>query len=330
MDRQNELRRICNYAVWRKESSKSASYFLLLFFHGYTRREVAALALLPIAAIHNKLKVGGYAFTEVHFAETSNEHLPTSSVPESVFEPTNSDFEVSHAPDGPVAGDKIGGLSGSTNTRLVHMEVDVLYRLNQLVADVGEPIQITRTPNGHIRVTGTVTSKALRAQISAALQTVPEHQLLQVQLATQGSLQVAIPSAALAPRPYQVYELVPTTPPANPILRNFFAAKGLTGNQIDAAVAQFSRDYLGFRTGFARSVVSLSCVATGESEEYKARLPFINNNLTDQCYALFADRFSTSRSGLLAFSTGKIGFRPKVCYIGFRPERLRVITFRLK
>jgi DNA-directed RNA polymerase specialized sigma24 family protein len=38
VQRQNDLRRICNYAVWRKESSKSASYFILHFFHGYGRQ----------------------------------------------------------------------------------------------------------------------------------------------------------------------------------------------------------------------------------------------------------------------------------------------------
>jgi DNA-directed RNA polymerase specialized sigma24 family protein len=54
---QNDLRRICSYTVWRKESSKSASYFILHFFHGYARREIAEMACLPIAAIYNKLKV---------------------------------------------------------------------------------------------------------------------------------------------------------------------------------------------------------------------------------------------------------------------------------
>jgi DNA-directed RNA polymerase specialized sigma24 family protein len=54
---QNDLRRICSYTVWRKEFSKSASYFILHFFHGYTRREIAEMACLPIAAIYNKLKV---------------------------------------------------------------------------------------------------------------------------------------------------------------------------------------------------------------------------------------------------------------------------------
>ena len=56
LQRQNDLRRICCYAVWRKEQSKTASYFILHFFHGYTRREIAELACLPISAIYNKLK----------------------------------------------------------------------------------------------------------------------------------------------------------------------------------------------------------------------------------------------------------------------------------
>src|SRR5271156_5738659 len=57
LQRQNDLRRICGYAVWRKQSSKSASYFILHFFHGYGRREIAELACLPISAIYNKLKI---------------------------------------------------------------------------------------------------------------------------------------------------------------------------------------------------------------------------------------------------------------------------------
>jgi DNA-directed RNA polymerase specialized sigma24 family protein len=56
LERQNELRRICNYSIWRKQSSKSASYFILHFFHGYARREVGEIACLPISAIYNKLK----------------------------------------------------------------------------------------------------------------------------------------------------------------------------------------------------------------------------------------------------------------------------------
>lgn len=54
--RQNDLRRICDYSVWRKEDSKIFSYFILHFFHGYGRQEIAHLACLPLAGIYNKLK----------------------------------------------------------------------------------------------------------------------------------------------------------------------------------------------------------------------------------------------------------------------------------
>ena len=56
VDVQNELIRIGDYLVTRKSTSKSASHFILHFFLGYRRSDVALLARLPIAAIYNKLK----------------------------------------------------------------------------------------------------------------------------------------------------------------------------------------------------------------------------------------------------------------------------------
>lgn len=56
VDLQNELLRICTYAVWRKYKSKSASHFILHFLLGYGRSDVARLARLPVAVIYNKLK----------------------------------------------------------------------------------------------------------------------------------------------------------------------------------------------------------------------------------------------------------------------------------
>ena len=65
LQRQNDLRRVCAYAVWRKETSKTDSYFILHFFHGYGREEIASVARVTMAAIYNKLKaaraeVGAY------------------------------------------------------------------------------------------------------------------------------------------------------------------------------------------------------------------------------------------------------------------------------
>ena len=56
VDVQNELLRIGDYVISRKYSSKSASHFILQFFLGYRRGDVALLARVPIAAIYNGLK----------------------------------------------------------------------------------------------------------------------------------------------------------------------------------------------------------------------------------------------------------------------------------
>ena len=80
LQRQNDLRRICSFTVWRKESSKSASYLILLFFHGYCRREIAEIACLPIAAIYNKLKIAR-AEIKSHLEDSGKLRIATREVP---------------------------------------------------------------------------------------------------------------------------------------------------------------------------------------------------------------------------------------------------------
>lgn len=55
LERQNELRRICHYAVWRKDYIKSASFFVLRFFHGYHLQEVADITNLSLSVVGPKL-----------------------------------------------------------------------------------------------------------------------------------------------------------------------------------------------------------------------------------------------------------------------------------
>jgi DNA-directed RNA polymerase specialized sigma24 family protein len=56
VDVQNDLIRISDYVLSRKYVSKSASHFILHFFLGYRRGDVALLARSPIAAVYNHLK----------------------------------------------------------------------------------------------------------------------------------------------------------------------------------------------------------------------------------------------------------------------------------
>jgi DNA-directed RNA polymerase specialized sigma24 family protein len=56
LQRQNDLRRICCYSVWRKAQTKGASYFVLRYFHGYHHQEIADLACTNVAAIYSKFR----------------------------------------------------------------------------------------------------------------------------------------------------------------------------------------------------------------------------------------------------------------------------------
>ena len=55
LQQQNDLRRICAYAIWRKDQAKSASYFILRFFHGYYRREIATIAGVSLSTVDPQL-----------------------------------------------------------------------------------------------------------------------------------------------------------------------------------------------------------------------------------------------------------------------------------
>lgn len=83
VDVQNALIRICDYLMARKYSSKSASQFILHFFLGYRRSDVALLARLPMAAIYNKLRDIRCELREHLSSGTKIRLLPRGAAPES-------------------------------------------------------------------------------------------------------------------------------------------------------------------------------------------------------------------------------------------------------
>ena len=85
VDVQNDLIRIGDYVVSRKYASKCASHFILHFFHGYRRNDVAKLARSPISAVYNGLKEIRTELRE-HLSVGENIRLvPHGEVPERKF-----------------------------------------------------------------------------------------------------------------------------------------------------------------------------------------------------------------------------------------------------
>jgi hypothetical protein len=132
------------------------------------------------------------------------------------------------------------------DVRLVETQISALYQLSGLHADIGEPIEVTRTTDGHIRVSGTVASDSRSLQIITALRSLTGQQLLQVHLASQRDIRM--PDAGIGSKLHSatsIYNFAQTDAPATTVLRKYFGAKGWTGERMNAAIAQFSQDALG-------------------------------------------------------------------------------------
>ncbi len=50
---------------------------------------------------------------------------------------------------------------------LAELQIAVLYQLNRLRADTGEPIEVKRTEDGRIQVSGAIADDALKQQITS-------------------------------------------------------------------------------------------------------------------------------------------------------------------
>jgi DNA-directed RNA polymerase specialized sigma24 family protein len=193
-------------------------------------------------AVGETLRAGnGSSIGEVRFVETDYERRPSSSVPATVFEP--ADRDVHSTEDGKLSS--LGSQNNHTlfgsNIRLVQLQIAVLYELNKLGADIGEPIEIKKTADGRILVSGTVADNVHKQLIDSALNTLPDRQLLEIRLASQGDFKipVRVPHAT-AHSGVGAYNLVQATAPVDALLHEYFAGKGLTGDAANSAVAEFS------------------------------------------------------------------------------------------
>ncbi len=55
LEMQNDLRRICQFACWRKETSRGGSILILRFFHGYYPYEIASILRCARSVVDERL-----------------------------------------------------------------------------------------------------------------------------------------------------------------------------------------------------------------------------------------------------------------------------------
>ena len=126
--------------------------------------------------------------------------------------------------------------------QLAELQIAVLYQLHELGADTGHPSKWLRTPEGRLRVSGTVNDDALKQAIDTQLQNLEGHERLDLSIVS--FREIMIPSASKRSTAVEAYEVTQPGFAADMRIRGYFQTKGLSGGRLDVAVALFSRDAL--------------------------------------------------------------------------------------
>jgi len=252
--------------------------------------------LLPVRAI---MRVrAGSEIHELRFVQSSYERKPSASVPDSIFDPEH-ELHSSHGlhPTLPQQ-DGLPGAIG-TGVQLAQLQIAVLYRLNRLGADTGEPIEVIRTSDGHIRVSGAMADSSLKRQIVSNLETLEDHQLLDLRLITPPDVLGRVSGAKrVIPEDTSVYDVGQTKPVVDAILRKYLQAKGVPADQLDSAAGQYSHEalqraqralqhaYALNRLGSALSATELKSIGPSFQQEWTEMVHRHATDLEDQLRAL--------------------------------------------
>lgn len=121
------------------------------------------------------------------------------------------------------------------------LEVEVLERLNQVNALLGEQLNLTRTPNGQLKVEGIVETDTRKAELLRALQAVVHHPAVKVEINTVAEAQARqAPSSQARQVIIQDAQVTQQAIPVETELRNYFSPRGLTGERLEQEMQRFS------------------------------------------------------------------------------------------
>ncbi len=184
---------------------------------------------------------------EYRFVETSFERRPPNSVAPAVFEPdvellgsdTGSrrrvDTEtVTASPSLPVPASPVLATPA--------LEVEVLRLLNQAGADLGEQINVTRTPAGQLSVQGVIDTPQRRDEILRALRPVVGNPAVHIEINTVAEAVRRQPQTSPRSTAVTVEGVQPAANsiPVDADVRRYLSARGISDGQMDQEVQRFA------------------------------------------------------------------------------------------
>lgn len=184
---------------------------------------------------------------EFRMVEASFERRPSSTVAPSAFEPelellgsdtgTRRHGDAENVPASPSLP-----ISPSPVLATAELEVEVLRLLNQAGADMGEQINVTRTPEGLLHVQGLTQTDKRKRELLIALASLTNNPAVRIDIQT---LDEALARQPKAQASSESVTIETTEPSSNTIavdkdLRQYFAGRNVPESQTDEAIRQFS------------------------------------------------------------------------------------------
>ncbi|MDQ3806482.1 MAG: hypothetical protein M3416_21950, partial [Acidobacteriota bacterium] len=130
----------------------------------------------------------------------------------------------------------------ATVTATSELEVEVLRLLNQVGADLGEQINVTRTPGGRLRVHGVVETQERRGELLRSLAALSGNSAVEVEVST-ASEALRSRAAAGPTHPPVVHHVGPADdhiPAEEELRRHYSKDKGLSDEEAHAAILQLA------------------------------------------------------------------------------------------
>ena len=127
------------------------------------------------------------------------------------------------------------------------LEVEVLRRLNQAGADMGEQINVTRTREGFLRVAGVVDTAQRKTEILNALGTVGNDRAVRVEIDTVADALKRQKPGREGGRGLTTIEgsdALANSIPVDADLRRYFSARGFSGAELENNISQFANQAL--------------------------------------------------------------------------------------
>ncbi|HLA10882.1 MAG TPA: RNA polymerase sigma factor, partial [Pyrinomonadaceae bacterium] len=186
------------------------------------------------------IQVGGET-REYRYVEVGFERRTPASVAPQVFDPDPA----------LIANDKTGIKLGESSTvasplfpspvvATAALEVEVLQLLNNAGSDSSDQVNVTRTPEGRLRVDGIVETAARKSEILRALEPVSKHPAVQITVETIDEASRREARNPFGPVQLSRVEVLKTALPVEPDLRRYFSRQGSSEEQIQEVMRQFA------------------------------------------------------------------------------------------